>query len=345
MFKISVGYNGKPGFAEVIAKYKEHVADIYFVAPFMPSGRGSPGDAGEQVYTLRLHELLKFAMNEGIRMNILFNALCLGEGYGSPIIGQALAETMQFYIQTYNIASATVVSVIDGELIKKRFPRINVHASVNMFIRNPHQALEVAHIADTIVLDRNVNRDLNLIREIKEQSGKHIRLLVNEACVPECMNRVQHFNRISHQAGDPEPFYLPCVQRYHNDPAVLFKSPIVRPEDVHHYEGLVDSIKIASRASDTEKIETMLRAYSTGTFDGNLFEIVESGGLDTFIAEWREIHKADTVGDPYLDNSVVPDDFHEHVTTCDRYCHKCNYCNEIAKKAFRWLDKAVEVKV
>ena len=111
MFKISVGYNGKPDFPGLIAKYKEHVADVYFVAPFMPSGRGSPGDAGEQVYALRLHEFLKFAMREGIRANMLFNALCLGEGYGSPVIGQALSDTIRFYTQTYKVASATVVSL------------------------------------------------------------------------------------------------------------------------------------------------------------------------------------------------------------------------------------------
>ena len=214
-FRISVGYNGEPRFPDLMAKYRDRIADVYFVPPFMPSGRGAPGDAAEQVYGLRLHEFLKFAMREGIRTNILFNALCLGEGYGSTTVGKGLAETVAFFSQTYQVASATVVSRIDGELIKKRFPSVNVHASVNMFIRNPHQALEVKDIADTIILDRNVNRDLPLIREIKEVSGKHIRLLVNEACVPECINRVQHFNRISHQTGAPDPFYLPCVKRYH----------------------------------------------------------------------------------------------------------------------------------
>lgn len=342
MFKISVGYNGRPGFDEVIAKYRNHIADIYFVAPFMPSGRGSPGDAAEQVYALRLHELLKFAMRESIRTNILFNALCVGEGYGSQAVGRAVVEMVQFYSQTYGVSSATVVSLIDGELIKKHFPNLHVHASVNMFIRNPHQAIEVRHMADAIILDRNVNRDLALIREIKAAFGKHIRLLVNEACVPECMNRVQHFNRISHQAEEPQPFHLPCVQRYHNDPAVLFKSPIIRPEDLHHYEGLADSIKVATRASSTEKVELILKAYTTGRFDGNLFDIVESGGLDSYLVQCREMHKADTIGEPCLDNTAVPKDFFETVTHCDRFCQKCNYCSNVAKRAFRWLDKLTE---
>ena len=121
---------------------------------------------------------------------------------------------------------------------------------------------------------------------------------------------------------------------------MLFKSPIIRPEDVHHYEGLADTIKLASRSSTIEQLDTMLQAYTTGKFDGNLFDIVESGGLDSFLAEWREMHKNDDIGDPYLDNSMVPDDFFEVVTHCDRYCHKCNYCANIAKKAYRVLRKA-----
>ena len=75
----------------------------------------------------------------------------------------------------------------------------------------------------------------------------------------------------------------------------------------------------------------MLQAYTTGQFGGNLFDIVESPGLDRYIAMMRQRDGQD----PHMDNTSIPADFGQHVTECDTLCDDCTYCDEIAEKAFR----------
>ena len=331
MQRFSIGFNGSLAFMDAIEKYRDHVAEVYFVAPAMASGRASGGRLGAQSYTLALHQMLVRAKEWGLPTNILFNALCVGSDYGSNRQGEKVVSILQIHGELYNVRAATVVSPIDAQLIKRALPDATVHASVNMFIRNPVQAREVAPFCDVLTLDRNVNRDLEMVRKIKEATGKPIRLVANEACVPECMNRVQHFNHLSHQQSVGVSYYLPCVRQFQEDPATLLKCPIIRPEDVHRYDGLVDGIRLASRIAGDMRIDLMLRAYTTGRFDGNLFDLMESGGLESYICILR---KRDGL-DPYMDNAQIPPDFHEHVTQCDKLCGDCTYCEQVASKAFR----------
>jgi len=333
VFKFSIGFNGDRGFRQLIDKYREHVADIYFSPPFTPSGRGLRGNVGEYVYSLVLHEFLQFARDTGMETNLLLNALCVAGKYGSKQQASLVLNAVQFHARNYGTKSVTVVSPIDGQLIRRHFPDIKIHASVNLFIRNVAQARRVADFSDVLILDRNVNRDLRLIEQIKKDSGKHVRLLANESCILECMNRIQHFNRIAHDIVPMTGRHLPCTARYFSDKATLLKAPIIRPEDLHHYEGVVDTMKLATRNTPNHKLELALQAYTSGSFGGNLFDITESNGMAAYLLTSKE--RTNGTSEPYLDNSKIPDDFFEHVTQCDFACDACGYCERVAAEAFR----------
>ncbi|NOZ19663.1 MAG: hypothetical protein GXP25_01100 [Planctomycetes bacterium] len=331
--KFSIGFNGERTFRVLADKYREHITDVYFSPPFTPSGRGLRGNVGEYVYSLVLHEFLQFARDTGIQTNLLLNALCAAGKYGT--VGQAtrVVNAVSLHMRNYGTTSVTVVSPIDGELLKRKFPDLKIHTSVNMFIRNLAQARAVSHFADVIILDRNVNRDLETIRTIREDTGKEIRILANESCLLECMNRIQHFNRIAHDHVAMKGRHLPCSSRYFSDTATLLKAPIIRPEDLHHYNDLADTTKLATRNMSSDKLECSLAAYTSGHFEGSLFDITESNGMAAYLTLTREQNN-DRL-EPCLDNTKIPDDFFAHVTQCDKMCDRCQYCDRVAAEAFR----------
>lgn len=331
MLKFSVGFNGSLGFVDVVAKYRDYIEDIYFVGPGLASGRASGGRLGAQSYTLALHQTLLRAKALKLATNMVFDALCVGSDYGTNRQGEKVVGVLKIHTDLYGLKAATSVSPIDAQLIKRTFPALRVHGSENMFIRNVVQAKEVAPFCDVLVLDRHMNRDIDSIGDIKKATGRSVCLVANEACVLECSNRIQHLNHVSHQQSLRVNYYLPCVRKYQQDKAAVLKSPIIRPEDVGHYEGLADSIKLATRATSDDRIDLILNAYVNRRFAGNLFDITESGGLDVYIGMSRRKEGLD----PQMDNTQIPADFWEHVTQCNKLCRECGYCDQIAGKAFR----------
>ncbi|NOZ19662.1 MAG: hypothetical protein GXP25_01095 [Planctomycetes bacterium] len=330
MLKFSIGFNGSIAFTDAIQRHRDRIEEIYFAPPGLTSGRASAGRLGTHSYTLCLHQMLVQARDLGIPTNAVFDTLCVGSDYGSNRQGEKIVSIMRIHTELYKVGAATFVSPIDAQLVKRQFPQVKVCASVNMFVRNPVQAREVAPFCDVLILDRTINRDLDAIQAIKRETGKEIRLLANEACVFECRNRIQHLNHLSHQQGLGTRSFFPCIHQYERDHATILKAPIIRPEDLHHYEGVADSIQLSTRITADDRLDLMLQAYTSGQFSGNLFGIVESPGLDGYIAMKRRRDGQD----PYFNNAAIPPDFWERATRCGTLCRDCTYCDEIAQGAF-----------
>jgi len=334
MFKFSIGYNGSKGFEQILRKYRERVSDVYFAPPYASSGRVKMGFVDVE-YPVLLDRFLRFCRSEGIEANLLMNALCGGADYASRKHITKVVGLLGYYRDKYAVSSVTLVSPFDAQIIRKEFPDIKIYSSVNMFIRNPVQAREAAAFADVLTLDRTVNRDLETLHKIRrELPGKHIRLLANEGCIFDCVNRVQHFNQICHLEPPVGPQHLFCLRTFLADKAAILKSPIIRPEDLHHYEGLADSIKLATRTQDDTQLEVTLQAYVSGRFHGDLFDILESDGMAAYLEHCRRQAQGTNLSEPFFANDAIPDDFFQKVTSCDKLCDNCNYCNQIAERAF-----------
>lgn len=343
-FKFSIGYNGQPGFDKTIAPHLDRISDVYFVAPYTHSARRAMTEAMEFLYGLRLHETLKFLDMHSIRANMLFNAMCIGDMYGARQRFEQLCEQVDFYRDIYHVSAVTVVSAIEGEVIKKQFPDVELHASTNLFIRTPQQAAKIRHFVDVLTPDREINRDLEMLHAVKDVLQKPLRILANEGCIPECPHRVQHLNRVSHERPPFGEFHLPGAAVFRRDPATILKSPIIRPEDLHRYEGIADTIKLATRSSTNRQLDLVLRAYGAERHDGDLFSLMECGCLSVYLQEARDEGGGNGGRVPAFSNGAVPVDFFDHVTSCDRICDNCNYCNTIAKTAFHWADGGVEIR-
>ena len=105
-----------------------------------------------------------------------------------------------------------------------------------------------------------------------------------------------------------------CSAYHRKNWPVFLQGSWVRPEDVHHYEGLFDVMKLATRMhADPRKV---ISAYCRGSFDGNLLDLLEPG------------HGA-LIAPRIIDNRLFPDDWFERTTACDKKCHRCDYCSSV----------------
>jgi hypothetical protein len=98
----------------------------------------------------------------------------------------------------------------------------------------------------------------------------------------------------------------------------LLENTWIRPEDVHHYEGLIGTMKLATRMHQLPGM--VIDAYVRGSFWGNTLDLFEPGFSPAFA--------------PYvIDRSKLPADFWERTVACDKACEKCEYCRTVLEGA------------
>lgn len=181
-----------------------------------------------------------------------------------------------------------------------------------------------------IVLDRSLNRNLPAL----EQTSRALRqalpdvdvvLLANEGCLPDCPFKAAHDSLISLSSlpcGTRSTFSanarLGCGRQYATNPALIFQSPFIRPEDAKTYEPHADTLKICGRTLPPGALARIVGAYLDGHYAGNLLEILDSM---EFLAPTL-----------HVDNPRLPPDFLEKVAQCDHACHSCAYCAALAAK-------------
>ena len=88
----------------------------------------------------------------------------------------------------------------------------------------------------------------------------------------------------------------------------------IRPEDLHHYDGLFDTVKLATRMHTLPGL--VIDAYCRRRFFGNTLDLFEPGFGRAFA--------------PYIiDNKAFPDDWFERTTSCKKNCHEGGYCKKV----------------
>jgi len=177
-----------------------------------------------------------------------------------------------------------------------------------------------------LVLDRALNRDLQHLAEVSRHCRAtwptiRLSLLANEGCLAHCPFRPAHDAHIAlaNMEGRADigllNTALGCINYLGHDPARLFLSPFIRPEDQHHYTPYVDQIKLCGRTLGAGFLSRTVQAYADGQYDGNLLDL-----FDTM--EWL----ARRVSIP---NRRLPPDFFPCVTACSNNCHTCGYCDRL----------------
>jgi len=334
--RFAVGYqlpeDDEEPFVDLIADYREHLAEVYFPWAGLASGRASLTErrgyvdwAGQR----RLEEDLVALREMGLRLDVLFNANCYGPHAASQYLQHQVASVLEHLGDLVGgVDVVTTTSLAVAVTVKRHFPDVEVRASVNMRIGTVQGLSHVRGLFDGYQVQRDYNRDLEHLGELKawaDENGKRLYVLANSGCLAFCSGQSFHDNLVAHEReGDevfPIPDWMPMVcwnllQRRENWPIVL-QSTWIRPEDLHHYEGLFPVAKLATRMHSNPRL--VLDAYTRRQHRGNLLDLFEPGFGPAF---------APTL----LDNTRFPDDWFERTSTCRRQCHRCGYCAEVLKQ-------------
>ena len=191
--------------------------------------------------------------------------------------------------------------------------------------------------ASRIVPDRSVNRNIatlsNLCHTVKARYPDiRIELLANEGCIYQCPFKLSHDAQISlsntglvRESTWQMNQDFGCQSYFSQKPEAFFKSPFIRPEDIHHYKGLADGIKLCGRTRGTRFLTQCIKAYINNNFQGNLLDLMDAPQM-----------LAHTL---HIDNSRLGPGFFTHLSGCTKACKTCNICSDLFSQATWQKDK------
>jgi collagenase-like PrtC family protease len=354
--KLRVGANWDISFLDAVKGTS--VDALFGKLPFDIVGGARPGFVLPQVDRNDVKEYIQACHQRGLEFSYLLNAPCLGNlQYSRKGYGQ-LIDLLE-WIDRSGADSVTVGIPYLIDLVKKRFPRLKVKVSTTARVNTVRKALQYEEMGvEEIIIDEHINREFRSLEAIRKAVQCNLELIVNNICLWQCPYNYEHVNHDGHASREGEeeqycylqyPGYL-CLYRKLMDPVELLKSPWIRPEDIHHYEGLgYDHFKITERFKRTPLLLEHVKAYEDRRYDGNLldlFTLPRKGAftplhLEYFIKpEHVNIMKVSELGKVFdlevreliqIDNRRL-DGFIEHFKNKDcnqTSCSQCRYCENL----------------
>lgn len=334
--KFSVGYrffdeHDSP-FAETLCTLANHIEEVYFpwldaetCRTSLVNDRGRINWDGQAF----LENDLRMLKDHGIKLNLLFNANCYGERTMSNYLKNYIYSIIE-HIQedAGGLDYVTTTSPFIAQMIKQGFPEVKTRASVNMRIGNIKGMQYLGDLFDGFYIQRDYNRSLEHIRNVKEwtdSKGKSLHILANSGCMRFCSGQVFHDNVVSHERDikemqNIEGFKAAVCWDFYSKKVnwvSLLQNTWIRPEDIHNYEGLFTSVKLATRM--TSRPLAVIRAYIAGEYRGNLLDLMEP-------------NHSPLLNNYYIDNKKFSSDWFEKTSSCNGDCHKCSYCGSILDK-------------
>ena len=319
----------KGEFVRMIEPYLATIKEVYFSWPGMASGRDMHTQHSDDECQEQLLQDLTWVKSKEMALDLLFNGNCYGNDAFSEKLRKKVYEVIEI-LKTNNLFPdiVTTTSQFIAKIIKKKYPEIDIRASVNMRIESTRAMDFVSDLFDSFYICRDIQRDLNVLKQFAEWAETHNKtmcMLVNSACLRCCPVQTFHDNLLCHNswhAHEQEfilhfPFRL--CERHFQDPNNLvdiLRMSWIRPEDIRYYEPLVSVFKLATRVVPNPRV--MIQAYAEGHYAGNLLDIL---GLPPY---------------GYFDNSAFPDDWISSgiAQSCAINCNNCGKCDEIMAQVF-----------
>lgn len=282
-----------------------------------------------------IKEQTAYAHQHNVKLNIAMNASCFG-GYHLTFEGYKM---FKWYFNELNKAGVDGVTVAEPYLVELlRDSPLETVISCVAHVDSPQRAEFFEDLgADAITVDTNINRNFEVLEAITKAVNCDIRVIVNEGCLYKCPFRHAHFNLFSHITASSlnartqplntfgDYYFDKCISIRVRDPAQIIRSPWIRPEDMKEYEAIgIEDFKISGRANAVNWIINCMAAYSKGTFDGNLLELLDCP------SELRYMFQIDN---KLLDGSI------KQWKNCKKICNECHYCDELTNKVLRVIEK------
>jgi collagenase-like PrtC family protease len=347
--KLLVPTNWDPDLILPLSKLEADV-QLYGVLPTSMIGSGGRGPDNVCMVENEAEEYIEQAHSAGLKFDYLLNAPSMGNMEWDENIHQELLRHLD-WISSIGADSVTVTIPYLVELIKRQFPQLKIRVSTIAHVGSVARAKFFESLgADSITLDINVNRDLTLLKAIRNAVGCELTVLMNNLCLYQCPYEYYHHDGLGHASQSYNPltgYYVDyCVLRCTLDRlcdiSQVIKCRWVRPEDIHVYEEIgMDMFKISGRSMPSEQILHTATAYSSRHYQGNLYDILNvitpkigfgnsalSGVQNNVIVPPPKFHIDNQALEGFMDFFRKQD--------CLSGCGQCNYCQRIANKVIQF---------
>lgn len=274
-------------FIDEILRNKEHIYEVYFSWGDFPNGRS--GAVESETYSpIELQErqvhILKELSENGIKLNLLFNANCYGGQSLSRWLFEKIGDTTDYISQRFGLSSVTTTSPIIAKFIKNNFPSVETRASVNMEIGTVQGMDYLSEYFDSFYMKRELNRDFEAIKCLSDwckDNNKKLYMLANSGCLNHCSAHNFHDNLVAHELeivkmDNAYNFTGICKEYLKNKDhykSLIEDTNFVRPEDIYKYEPYFEAVKLATRVH-RNPVE-VLRAYINQQCLGNILRLLE----------------------------------------------------------------------
>jgi collagenase-like PrtC family protease len=333
--EFSVPYNNDPETLNDIFKLKKMgknmIREVYLSGPQIYSGSGR---ITLELTLNQFKEIIDKIHRHRIRVNLIINPTCEGGDWYSRDVVKTKMDFLKQMHEEHGLEAVTIANPIYVKEVRRRFPNIEICASVLGDIDSVQRAVIYNKLgANVITPDVDINRNLDLLQKIKSSVDAELKLMVNDGCLHKCPFRRFHFNYMSHKSKDltaieGDVFFANCSQITGGDHSQILKSCWIRPEDTKKYGEITNFFKIVGRARPKSFVIRVVKAYLRQSWDGDVLDIV-SGSLNKYGIEYGA----------HLDNkSLGKYDFFEKVTSSEKHFDKENYFQELA-------DKLIDLKV
>jgi collagenase-like PrtC family protease len=270
----------------------------------------------------------------GISFNYLFNAIC-------DMRDIDLSRFNDYLHDLYGIGVRKIIAHSPKlcEYIKKTQLDFNVTISSVYGIKSKKQLDEAYEsFADSVYLDSiYINRNFELLRELKLYSRVPLKLYANVSCLSQCEKKDYHYSVLSQQNEEYQEYENDALFAYCSGEKIKKKinwlqMQWIRPEDIDiYYDEGFSHFKLTDRLAATDIMCKIAKQYLMGKSPDNLFSIIERDG-----AKYKKnLNCKNKIISVISDK--IPYNFIEHFRSGDCISNDigCQYCNAVAGNAIK----------
>ena len=281
--KLAVGWFDNESFVGSCADHVSRIKEVFFAWPGVTASR--PMDDWTPARRSRIVSDLRWARENGIELDAIFNANC----YGDIAISETLADHVTTMLKEMDADGLfpehlTTTSPFIATVVRQRFPSVKIRFSINMDIDSEIALKYVDDLYDEFYAGRNDHRRLDYVRRMgawAREHGKMMGIQANPGCLRNCPFHQFHNNLHGHNrmgqsaAGEKFGFSVfRCRTNFERGHYEDFLRAIwIRPEDLPLYEPHVGVVKLATRRHPNPA--RIVSAYATCSYDGDLAEIMD----------------------------------------------------------------------
>ena len=280
---LAVGHFLNADFQAACAPHLGRIRETFFAWPGVLSCRPAPEFTAE--VRARMMSDLKWARENGIELDTLFNCNCYGDGAISHELAGFVGATLrEMDAEGLFPDTVTTTSPFIATVLRREFPSVKIRFSVNQRIHGTVGFESVLELFDSFYASREHHRDLGWLANVAawaKAHGKVVGMQANSGCLRQCPFQTFHDNLHGHgriaqsKIGEEFDFSVfRCKTNYaRGNYEDFLRATWIRPEDLPRYEEHVDVVKIATRRHP-EPVK-VLDAYATYSYDGNLADLMD----------------------------------------------------------------------